>query len=224
MFKNSAFYFIALLVLAVIAFWQSYFSKFLDSTTYTHLHAFSMLLWISMLITQAFLIRQQKFQLHITIGKYSYALVPVIVISLILLAHSQIDILDGEISPNRLYILFLQLSLLFIFILAYSLAIFYRKTPVLHARFMITTALTIIDPIVARLPVDLPSIPYSYQLYTFGLTDLIIIALIFAERKQKNGRLVFPAMLCVFVLFQYLNLNHTDNIVWIEFAHWFARL
>lgn len=64
-FNKSGYYFIILLVLAVIGFWESYFSKlFSDVSSYTHFHAVTMLLWIGMLITQAFLIRYKKRDLH----------------------------------------------------------------------------------------------------------------------------------------------------------------
>lgn len=113
-FHKSGYYFIALLFLAVIGFWNSYFSKlfsgidsilhFSEINNYIHFHAVTMLLWIGMLITQSFLIRFNKRSLHKFVGKFSYLLVPVLVISLILLAHSQITIYEYGISYGRQYI------------------------------------------------------------------------------------------------------------------------
>ena len=106
-FHNSGFYFIILLFLAVIGFWQSYFSKLFDDIdSYIHFHAITMLLWVGMLITQSFLIRFKKRSLHRFIGKLSYGLLPVLIISLILLAHSRIVIGEDGILPTRLYTLF----------------------------------------------------------------------------------------------------------------------
>jgi len=49
-FHNSGFYFIVLLFLAVIGFWQSYFSKlFGDIDSYIHFHAITIMLWVGML-------------------------------------------------------------------------------------------------------------------------------------------------------------------------------
>ncbi len=228
-FKNSGFYFVALLFLAIAGFWPSYFSKLGDSlsapaSNYTHLHAITMILWVAMLMSQAFLIRYKKYALHKTIGKFSYILVPVLAISLVLLAHSQITLHEYGVSYSRMYILFLQFSLLAIFIISYVLAIIYKKSPAHHARFMICTSLTLIDPAVARLPLDLPEIPFSYQVWTFALTDIILLVLIFLERKQQRGREVFPVMLAVFLFFQLLNLNWTRNETWDSFALWFATL
>jgi len=229
-YKYSGFYFIVLLILSVIGFWQSYFSKlyndfiFSDISSYVHFHAVTMLLWIAFLITQGFLIQFKKQSLHRFIGKLSYGLVPLLIISLILLAHSQIVIHEFGITYSRLYILFLQLSLLVIFIIAYGLAIYFRKNPARHARYMICTALTMIDPIVARIPLNLPPLPFSYQVLTFTLTDLILIILIFLERRHKHGREVFPIMLLVFVFFQRLNLTWTRSNIWDNFSLWFAEL
>ncbi len=224
-FNKSGYYFIVLLALAVVGFWESYFSKLLsDINNYTHFHAVTMLLWIGMLISQAFLIRYKKRTLHKLVGKFSYGLVPLLIISLILLAHSQITIQNYGLSYARLYVLFLQLSLLLIFVIAYSLAIIYRKSPNHHARYMICTSLTLVDPAVARIPLDLPSFSFSYQIITFSIIDLILLALIFIERKQKNGREVFPIMLLVFIFFQALNLTWTNSKTWDNFSMWFALL
>ncbi|HHJ35373.1 MAG TPA: hypothetical protein ENJ87_06380 [Gammaproteobacteria bacterium] len=183
-----------------------------------------MAIWIGMLITQAFLIRYKKRSLHRLIGKFSYGVFPAIIISLVLLAHSQITVYDFGITYSRLYILFLQFSLLAIFIIAYSLAIIYRKSPAHHARYMISTSLTMIDPVVARIPLDIPTLPFSYQVFTFSITDLIIVIFIISERNQKTGREVFPIMLLVFIFFQWLTLYWSRSTIWDDFALWFARL
>jgi len=183
-----------------------------------------MMLWLGMLITQAFLIRFHKRNLHALIGRFSYVLLPILILSLILLAHSQIENLDNGIPHFRLYILFLQLSLLLLFIIAYSLAIINRHNPARHARYMIVTALTLIDPAVARIPLGLPDLPFPYQLLTFGLTDLILILLIVLERNHQSGRDVFPVMLVFFVFFQWLNLTWTSSVLWVQFSMWFAKL
>lgn len=225
LFQKSGYYFIALLLLALIGFWESYFSKlFSGINAYTHFHAVTMLLWIGMLITQAFLIKHKQYSLHKVIGRFSYGLVPILVISLILLAHSQITIHDFGITYSRLYILFLQLSLVLIFIIAYVLAIRYRSTPYLHARYMIATSLTLIDPAVARIPLNIPPLPFDYQVLTFALTDIILLIFIFMERNQKHGREVFPGILLLFVVLQVINLTFTDHAIWDSFSLWFAKL
>jgi len=145
-------------------------------------------------------------------------------LSHLLFTHSQITIHEYGISYSRLYILFLQLSLPTIFIIAYGLAIIYRKSPNHHARYMICTSLTLIDPAVARMPLDLPSLPFSYQVLTFSLINIILITSITLERNHKNAREVFPVMLVIFIAFQTFNLNWTDSSIWDNFSLWFTKL
>lgn len=225
MFRTSGFYFVVLFVISLIAFWPSYFSQWSDNIDiYTHIHAVSMMLWLVLLISQAFLMRYKQVSLHRNLGKFSYLLVPVLVVSLILLAHYQTGLEDGMVPPFRRYILFLQLSLLCLFMMAYALAIIYRHQPARHARYMIATSFSLIDPIMARIPLDIPPLPFNYQVLTFAVTDLLIIILIIVERKQSKGREVFPLVLIAYVFFQWLNLSSTNSRVWIDFANWFVSL
>ena len=70
-----------------------------------------------------------------------------------------------------------------------------------------------------------PAPSFNYQWLTFGLTDLILLALIWLERHNRAGRGVFPAMLLVFVAAQApALLGLTDGALWQGFARWFAAL
>jgi len=58
MFRNASFYLIALLGLIIAGFWPSYFSvPPADLRLSLHVHGISMLLWLSLLIAQPWLIR-----------------------------------------------------------------------------------------------------------------------------------------------------------------------
>lgn len=224
-FRNSGYYFLGLLGLAIIGFWNSYFSQlFTETGRYTHFHAITMLLWLALLISQPFLVRYQKLDLHRRLGRLSYVLFPLLVVSVILLAHSQIIIYEDGIRASRRYILFLQLGLLLIFCINYVLAIRYRHSLAHHARFMIGTALTLIDPAVARLPIDLPDLPVKYQVVTFSAVFLVLVVLIVLERQQKRAQLVFPFILAMFALCLTLLVNGTNSMAWQAFSLWFANL
>jgi hypothetical protein len=91
---------------------------------------------------------------------------------------------------------------------------------------MICTGLTLVDPVVIRLMFWADPTPtWNYQWFTFGLTDVILLALIWLERDSRTGRRVFPAMLAVFVLAQIPALFALTNTpTWQAFARWFAAL
>lgn len=226
-FTRSGPYFAGLLLLAFVAYWPSYFSQVLSADHYTHLHASLAVLWILMLAAQPTLIRMKRLALHRLLGAFSYVLAPLIVVSIVLLGHSRIKGLSGEAYAVQTYILYLQVSLTVLFGLSYALAIIKRRTVALHARFMVCTAFTLIDPVVIRLMFWMGSRTptWNYQWVTFGLTDLVILALIYMERRSKSGRWVFPAALAVFVLAQLPALfGLTFTAPWQAFAQWFAAL
>jgi hypothetical protein len=217
-------FFAILLVLAPLAFWSPYLSKVFDTTTaYTHVHAITATLWMLMLIVQPLAIAARRFTLHRSIGTASYVLGPLVVVSIVLLAHSSVQGLEVEAYANVLY---LQLSLAAMFALSYALAIHTRRVVARHARFMVCTGLTMLDPVLARFMFFWwdwqPG--WSYEWITFGLTDLILITLIWLERQRPAGRIVFPAMLVVFVVTQVPVVFTTQTPAWQAFASWFAAL
>ena len=91
---------------------------------------------------------------------------------------------------------------------------------------MVGTGLTLIDPVVIRLMFWVDSTPaWNYQWFTFGLTDVVIVALIWLERDARVGRRIFPAILIAFILAQLPALVLlTDGPAWQSFARWFSSL
>ena len=225
-FSRSGPYFAGLFLVALVAFWPSYLSKIFSASNYTHFHAFIAALWMLMLVAQPMLIRARRLAWHRLLGRISYVLAPLMVVSIVLLAHSRIGGVSGEAYAVQTYILYLQASLTVLFGVSYALAIYKRRVVALHARFMVCTALTMIDPVVIRLLFWIDRTPsWNYQWFTFGLTDLVLVTLIWLERHSRAGRRVFPAMLVVFVLAQIPALSGlTAAPLWQAFARWFAAL
>ena len=226
-FAASGPYFAGLLVVALVAFWPSYLSLAPSaSSAYTHLHALTAAVWILLLIAQPMAIRARRLAQHRAVGRVSYVVAPVVLGTIVLLAHSRLQGLDAEAYAVQTYVLYLQVSLGALFGLSYALAIYTRRTAALHARFMICTGLTLIDPVVIRLMFwAAPNGNWNYQWFTFGLTDLVLVALIWLERDRRRGRGVFPVMLGVFVLTQVPALFAlTGAAPWQAFARWFAGL
>lgn len=112
------------------------------------------------------------------------------------------------------------------FALAYALAIAWRHRMALHWRLMVCTGLTLVDPVVIRLMFWAQPVPaWNYQWLTFGLTDAVLLLLIWRERQAPSGRAVFPAMLAVFVVAQLpALLGVTMSEPWLALARWVAAL
>ena len=227
-FDNSGLYFLGLFALALVGFWPSYFAKFFDGTGdfsfYFHFHAFFAVLWIFMLIVQPILIRLKKFALHKKIGKLSYILVPLVFISIILLAHST---LRGP-KENLGLELWVPFKDLLIFAVGYGIAIKYRKTMAIHARGMIVAGIVLIEPAFVRLVLfvffpDSGFDPTGY-LVSISLVYLVLIGLIIAERKQKVGRWVFPLALGLYAFVHSVLVFQIKIAPWQAFAEWFAAM
>lgn len=220
-------FFAALLVIAFFAFWPTYFSPgFGASVSYVHLHAATATLWMIALIAQPWLIRSHRYDLHRSIGRVSFLLVPVLIISMLLLASHRIRNVRLEDYPVQTYVLYLQFSLAAVFAAFYALAMIYRRRTEVHARFMVATGLTLIDPVFARLFFWIhPASVTFHQWLTYGLTDLLLIALIWRERENRNDRWVFPLVLCLFLIAQIPALLWWPNWpIWQSFAEWFRAV
>lgn len=219
-------YFAGLLLVALVAFWPSYLSQFGAQTSWTHLHAFLATLWLLLLIAQPLLIRSRRMTWHRTFGRISYGLALTVTASVILLAHSRISGVTATDLPRRSYVLYLQVSLVLLFTFVYAMAVMTRHDAPLHARFMICTGLTFIDPVMIRLLLWLnPEPGWNYQWLTFATTDLLLLIMIVLERRQRRGRWVFPSMLALFVASQLPALcGWTAAAWWQGFARWFAAL
>jgi uncharacterized membrane protein YozB (DUF420 family) len=220
-------YFAGLLLIAMVTFWPTYVSLPPSANNlYTHFHASVATLWVLLLIAQPMLIRSGNVRTHRALGKVSWVLAPVFVIAVVLLAHSRIKGLDGPAYAMQTFILWLQISLTCVFALSYALAMVTRKSMAHHARFMICTGLTLIDPVVIRLLLWIDRTPdWNYWWLTFGLVDLVLLFLIWLERNASRGRGVFPAMLAVFIAAEIPALFQlTGQAWWQDFARWFAGL
>ncbi len=224
-FPNSGFGFIALFLIAIIGFWKPYFAlKFGDIDRYTHIHAVTMVVWCLLLISQALLVRLGNRALHKKIGVVAYALGPVIMASIFLLSHNRIMKHRGEITHDHYFLLFIQFGTLFIFSFAYLLAMYKKNDPAIHARAMIATSLTMIDPALARWFIFLlPPIRNSDLITYSGVIGLLVL-LIILERKARRGRWVFPVMLGLFIAYFAGTYTIAETEWWQRFAIWFAGL
>lgn len=188
-----------------------------------------------MLISQAWLIRTKRYSLHRIIGKGSYLLVPVIVFSTVDLLKYRLSSL-AALGPWDYFFVALVLNALIAFVVLYALAIFYRKKPGIHARYMLSTVFPMFTPVTDRIMgiylADL--VPYLHlptlegepilPVSGFLLADVIIIGLcIWDWRSQKRWN-VFPVVLVILLLYHYSVLNFYEYSLWQTFCSWFVNV
>jgi hypothetical protein len=226
MIRNSFFFFSALALFAIAGFWPTYYSRPHEETDWhVHLHGIVMSLWIAMLISQAWLIRSNNRLLHRRLGKASYFLAPAVVFATLSLAHVRLERAGPAPAPDLLYFFYVQASLLAMFVLAWTLGILNRHAPHVHARYMACTALTLVDPVFARLLYSHAGVePPFMQLATYLLVDTILMALIAWDLRNDRRPIVFPAMLAAFVVAQIPTFFAASSIGWRSFAVWYGGL
>lgn len=162
--------------------------------------------------------------MHRLLGKLSFPVAAMLVISIILLTHSRISATPEEYFVRRSYAVYLQLSLAFLFAVTYGFAIWYRKTKDIHARFMVATVFTFIDPVFDRfISMFVPFITIRGEWITFGFINLLLITLALTDRKHPKARWVFPGLFLLYLIIEIpIFFQLTDMGWWQSFAAWFA--
>jgi hypothetical protein len=179
-----------------------------------------------LLITQPLLLPRHR-EAHRRLGAISYVLARAFGIASLLLAHARFRAMDDAKFYQEAASLYLPLSAVVLFTVSYALAMYYRRTMALHARFMILTGLPMIDPVLGRVLFFYgPSLPHPllYQAITFGLTDLVVIGLLVRPHLRPSLRLKYGLATILFVAAHLGWFTFAQSITWLPIAAWFRRL
>jgi uncharacterized membrane protein len=226
-FRKSVYFLTLIPLFAVWGFWVTYFTRPPGSyNTWEHVHGIAMFAWCIMLVAQSFLIRTKRRSVHRALGKISFVLVPIIVISTLFLANYKLNV--RQLNNEGLYIFGLQIFIIILFVCFYAMAIMRRQQPDVHARWMICTAFTLLDPIFARIiAVNFYQVPFEtgiIQWMTFAFIDAIVVILVIRDWKSGARRDVFLPALALLLVAQVAMLTVWDTAPWKAFASWFAAL
>ncbi len=227
-FPLASWWFVALLAAAVFAFWPLYVSKVTQvGDVYVHLHTAGVVVWMALLISQPLLVKRGRWRLHRRLGSLAWPLIPYIAVTSILLAHSRFRAMDAVTFARDGHSVYLPLVAVLLFMLCAGLALRYRRDMPVHARFMIATALPLIDPIMARFLffyTPVPAGPIVYPLIGYGFTEFVLALLIWLERDATRGRWVFPRLLGVFVTAHIGWFTLANTQAWLSLSTWFRDL
>lgn len=229
-FDKSYIWFALFFLTVMLAFWFTYFTRILDQENYRmHLHGMALILWCLMLISQAYLIRVNKRTLHRQIGKFSYLLVPFMLFTTIDLLRYKLNELPTLGTMNYLFVA-LVINGLIAYVIFYGLAIYFRRQPGLHARFMVCTAFPMftpatdriiyifIEPIVKYLP-TIEGNPIA-PVVGFFLADLLLAGLCIWDWKSHKQLTVFPFALVILLIYHYSVLTFHQFEFWRAFSVW----
>ena len=198
----SPYFFLALMALALIAFWPGYLAvPKAELSGWTHFHTATGTLWLIVLIAQPWAIRKGLRALHIAIGRMTFLLAPLVIVGFVGLAHSSMQGKSLQDQAVDAYFFYIRVVLLAIFVGSYFMGAITRKSPEVHSRYMLCTGLPLIDPVVHRIAQRLMGgADLNYQLLTFAIPCGILALLIAKARHSKPARNALSFVLAAFVV------------------------
>lgn len=226
--KQAYWPFLLFLFAVLTAFWPRYFSQ-LDQPIDAHFHAHgvSMTLWCLLLILQPLMIRMKWFKTHRMLGYFSYLLVPLLLYSIVDLLLFRMQGLE-RLYNFHYYFVALVINSSIAFLILYALAIYFRKSSGLHARFMVATVFAILTPVTDRLTYGyfprliglVPRLDGSplVQMVGFVLADVILGVLILWELASGRKPWVFGSVFLIILLMQYSILHFHEFSFWRAFV------
>ena len=206
-------------------FYQSYFSTlFAPRPSILHIHFALMMIWAVMLITQPLLIRYKKQAIHRTIGKISYVVMPLLLITgLLLIRFVYYRTLRGTGEPTGLIDPHpssqqfqnaadsIRIIMVYLFWLGffYFLAVKNRRITSIHARYMVAASLTMIGPTLERILFLSFGIEYFFGVIpieglSFLLQDMILAGLLIYDYRNKKPTRTLLICLSVYMVGQFL--------------------
>ncbi len=208
-YKNIGNYFLILILFIALGFYYPYFSLFpgFKSVTATiHIHAISLMIWTLILIAQPILIRYKKYRAHKILGRVTYFLVPLVILTFFGVMRQQYyEGLERNLSSAQsLKALFVSFTQAISIIIFYVLAIIkvHKGNIAAHMRYMICLFLQFIPPTFGR------TLAYWLglrQVYTNTIAVLvsvfIIIILIAADKKRKTVFTPYVVALSLYFVF-----------------------
>jgi len=157
-FRNVYIYFALLIPAAVLAFAKTFFAGVTFSgnslTVLLRVHTALMVLWLLMLVAQAWFIRTKRFRLHRWVGRSSYVIAPLLILFGLVAVHELLNRTPGGVpigGPVGARLGVFGFGQMLAFGITWGLAIVYRKQTPLHVRFIISTTFAISPALVLRI-------------------------------------------------------------------------
>lgn len=234
LYQRSVIYLIAFFGFALFAFWSNYFSILGQPMSfYFHFHGIFMILWCLMLIAQALLIRTKKYSIHTVIGKTSYLIFPLLILSTLLLIHATVR-KSPEVNLGTYFSMALMFNATVVLVIIYGLGIFFRKDRLTHARYMVCTIFPLFTPVTDRIIYKyIPSlVQFAPQVegfpivpfFGFLLADILVIGLAVWDWKIHKRKDVFLIVLASLLIYHSSLFIFYKIPAWQNFSSWFYGL
>lgn len=227
MYRQARWWMLGLLVVIVVGFWPSYYSKLFSGelTLPLHLHGATMTLWCVLLLSQVLLITSGKSRLHRRLGRSSIPLAIAIVVTS--LHVNQVKAArDYAKNPELVLALYWAgIAMMAIFAGLYVTALRHRRNMQIHARCMLATGLVFVAAALARalywIPTELGIEPPDSLVLSLIIPALVAVGAVVHEWRRGKVYPVFvwfTGLWVVFVIAGFLWIAEVD--FWRSFTEW----
>lgn len=188
-------------IVSLAGFYSSYWSKFPrlgEFQNLVHIHFLAFICWLLLIVIQPLLIIKKKFKLHRQVGRFSYFLAPILVLTIILLTKEKLirELAESESSvAMTAFITFVDISSFSTF---YLIAMLKKSNVRWHVAFIIAATLIVLNPGLSRL---LNQISSGLGILTAVLIPFLVpgIVLIIEKFKYKRAILKSPYFLIIII-------------------------
>ncbi|MES2795307.1 MAG: hypothetical protein V4683_05035 [Bacteroidota bacterium] len=231
-YKNIVYFFLIIIAITLMGFSKTYFVHFPDFIgikTIHHIHAFTLVLWFAMLIVQPILIQQHKYDWHRLIGKFSYILVPIIFILMLMVYKNQYSRQEsmGISHAENLSVMFIPFTDTYPFVIYYILAIINKKNIAKHLRYMISTSVILLSPGLTRIFIFWFGMDFMDTVTPVSVVMLVVFAgLILYDRSlgksiKKNP---FTIALTIILIPTILMRFVPNTVLWHSIAEAYVKI
>lgn len=185
-----------------------------------HLHAILMLLWCALLIIQPLLLRHKKLHIHKRIGKLSYVLAPLLIVSMI--AMIKLSYLQGQATmteKENLNNLLLPFSQTILFGVYYVFAMLNKNKLKAHMRFILVSSLTLLGPTIGRFDFSFTGFDLDAVNISLLVMELILILCIIYDLRQQKNITIYAVALAVYAFAHFAVYYLGETQVWQSFAN-----
>ncbi|MCB1025436.1 MAG: hypothetical protein KDB79_13655 [Acidobacteria bacterium] len=217
LFWATAFLFPAVIF---IGFAKSYYLKTIFdprplANANVHIHGLVMSFWVLLFAVQIILIRTKNVKTHMRFGMIGVGLAVAVVVSGLYTIYDSLIIRGQQIigmNPHSFVII--PFTSLMVFIILFSAAILYRKSPTEHKSLMFLTAVNFLPFGFSRIEI----VPEEYQIpWAFGGPILFgIAAFVWFTVKTKKLNKVFAAGLLLIIISVPLRVALMESSIWLN--------
>ncbi|PKQ44261.1 hypothetical protein [Confluentibacter flavum] len=197
-YRKLGYIFLLIIPLVIIGFYPSYFGLFPEFNehidVFVHIHFLLSLVWIAILITQPLLIINKKYKWHKRIGRSTYIIFPLWILSFLVMIYKVIQ------KEHYDYLVF-PIGNMLILIILYVLAIKHRKKTAKHMRYMIASGIVLIDPTIGRWTFNIFQDDLIAMPITYTIMNLILIGLIWMDKRNGKDYKPYVVALTCFLIY-----------------------